>query len=165
MRIALIGMPTSGKSTIANILHESLGIPILDIDFLLEKKINYSLQEFINKNGDKEFLEKENELLLEINYPEKCIISTGGSVIYAKEAMDYMKSIGVKFIYLHASLEVLEERLSSQRDMRGIVMNNCNSWKELLIDRDKLYHFYANDIVETNNKTPNQIVKEILTKY
>lgn len=44
-------------------------------------------------------------------------------------------------------------------------MNNCNSWKELLIDRDKLYKFYANDIVETDNKTPNQIVKEILIKY
>ena len=43
-----IGPQTSGKSTIANLLHESLGIPILDIDFLLEKKINYSLQDFIN---------------------------------------------------------------------------------------------------------------------
>lgn len=161
MKIALIGMPTSGKSSIAKLLNEKLQIPVIDVDALLEKRFNSTLQEFIDTQGEKKFLEEENLELLEINYPESCIISTGGSVVYAKEAMEHLKSIGVKFIYLSASLDILEQRLSQQRNMRGIVMNGCNSWHELLIDRDILYRYYADYIIETDSKDMNQIAHEV----
>lgn len=161
MKIALIGMPTSGKSTISNLLHEKLQMSIIDIDSLLEKRFNTPLQEFIDLHGEQKFLEEENDLLLQIDYPEKCIISTGGSVVYAKEAMTHLKTIGVKFIYLHASLKILEERLSHQRKMRGIIMNGCTSWHELLMDRDMLYRYYADYIIETDTKDLHEIVKEI----
>lgn len=161
MKIALIGMPTSGKSTISNILHEKLSIPVIDVDKLLEQRFSCSLQEYIDTHGEKKFLEEENAVLIETQYPDKCIISTGGSVIYAKEAMEYLKGQGVKFFYLSTPLEILEQRLSQQRNMRGIVMNGCTSWHELLIDRDMLYRFYADYIIETEEKDLHDIAKAI----
>lgn len=40
-------------------------------------------------------------------------------------------------------------------------MNGSQSWHELLMDRDMLYHFYADYIIETEKKDLHQIVKEI----
>jgi len=162
MKIALIGMPTSGKSTISKILNEKLNIPVVDVDKLLEYRFKSSLQEFIDMYGEKKFLEEEDKILIEIEYPEDCIISTGGSVIYAEEAMNYLQSQGVKFYYLAASLDILENRLSQQRNMRGIVMNGCTSWHDLLIDRDKLYRRYADYIIETDSKDLEEITNEII---
>lgn len=162
MKIALIGMPTSGKSTISKLLHEKLKKPVVDVDKLLEYRFKSSLQEFIDTYGEKKFLEEEDKILIEIEYPEDCIISTGGSVIYAKSAMNYLKTQGVTFYYLAASLDKLEERLSQQRNMRGIVMNGCTSWHDLLIDRDKLYRHYADYIIETDTKDLEEIANEII---
>ena len=162
MKIALIGMPTSGKSTISKLLHEKLKIPVVDVDKLLEYRFKSSLQEFIDTYGEKKFLEEEDKILIEIEYPEDCIISTGGSVIYAQSAMNYLKTQGVTFYYLAASLDKLEERLSQQRNMRGIVMNGCTSWHDLLIDRDKLYRHYADYIIETDTKDLEEIANEII---
>lgn len=162
MKIALIGMPTSGKSTISKLLHEKLKKPVVDVDKLLEYRFKSSLQEFIDTYGEKKFLEEEDKILIEIEYPEDCIISTGGSVIYAQSAMNYLKTQGVTFYYLAASLDKLEERLSQQRNMRGIVMNGCTSWHDLLIDRDKLYRHYADYIIETDTKDLEEIANEII---
>lgn len=162
MKIALIGMPTSGKSTISKLLHEKLKMPVVDVDKLLEYRFKSSLQEFIDTYGEKKFLKEEDKILIEIEYPENCIISTGGSVIYAQTAMNYLKTQGVKFYYLAASLEILEERLSRQRNMRGIIMNGCTSWHDLLIDRDNLYRHYADYIIETDFKELEEIANEII---
>ena len=161
MRIALIGMPTSGKSVISNQLSAIMGHPVIDLDGLLEKEIKSTLQQFISQYGEKDFILKEDELLQNIKYPEKCIISTGGSVIYATDGMLHLKNKGTIFFYLYADISILEKRLASERDVRGIVMNGAKNWHELLENRDKLYRRYANFIIDTNNKSFTEIVKEI----
>lgn len=162
MRIALIGMPTAGKSTISNLLSIKSGLEVIDLDLLLEEKFNQSLQDFINENGEKLFIKYENEVMMETKYPENCIISTGGSVIYAKEGMEHFKRLGIKIIYLNVPFEVLEERLSSQRDVRGIVMSGAKNWRELLTVRDKMYRYYSDEIIHCNGKSPDEITNELI---
>lgn len=157
MRIALIGMPTSGKSTIANLLTKNSNYALIDLDALLEKKFQMTLQNFINLEGEVEFIKQENSLMKSIKYPKDSIISTGGSVVYATEAMEQLKSIGVHFVYLKVPINILETRLANQRDMRGIVMNGASTWNELLIDRDHLYCKYADTIITVEDQTAQDI--------
>lgn len=163
MKIALIGMPTSGKSTIANVLAEKLNYQIIDVDKHMQDKFQSSLQDFIDSYGEAKFIEEENTALLTLPYPDNCIISTGGSVIYAKQAMEYLKEQGVIFFYLSTPLNILENRLNTQRNMRGIIMNGAVSWHDLLIDRHRLYEHYAQYIILTENKDINSIAEEIIT--
>lgn len=161
MKIALIGMPTSGKSTISKLIANGLEYALIDVDQLLEKKFQMTLQNFINLEGEEEFIRQENLLLKSIKYPKNSVISTGGSVIYATEAMERMKANGVHFIYLNVPISILKKRLESQRNMRGIVMNGATTWDELLDDRDKLYQYYADTIIDTNFKSAFEIYEEI----
>jgi len=164
MRIALIGMPTAGKSTISNLISVKCGLDVVDLDGLLEKRFNKSLQSYINEQGERKFIKEENEVMLNTEYPENCVISTGGSVIYAKEGMGHFKKLGIKIFYLSVPFEVLEKRLSSQRDVRGIVMNGAKNWRELLKVRDKMYHYYSDEIIFCEGKTEEKIVEKIMTK-
>lgn len=157
MKIALIGMPTSGKSTISKLFD----CPVIDVDALLENQFGCSLQEYIAQFGEAQFIEQEECLLLTCNYPDNCVISTGGSVVYATAAMVALKQQGVKYIYLQVPLEDLETRLAGQRNTRGIVMNGAKNWKELLDDRHRLYVEYADIVINTSGKSPEMIYKEI----
>lgn len=157
MKIVLIGMPTSGKSTVSKLFE----LPIIDIDALLEKKFNCSLQKFIEDHDEQEFLNEENQLLLEYDYPDNCVISTGGSAVYATDAMEFFKNSRMTVVYLQVSLPELEARLSDQRNKRGIIMNSAETWEELLDDRHELYVKYADIIVDTDNKTPYNVFRII----
>ena len=75
MKIALIGMPTCGKSTVAQKYHEDFNISLIDVDKLLEQRLKTSLQEYIEKNGESKFLIEENNLLINMDLPKDCIIS------------------------------------------------------------------------------------------
>lgn len=157
MKIALIGMPTSGKSTISKLFD----CPVIDVDALLESQFGCSLQEYIERFGEAQFIEQEEQMLLSCDYPDNCVISTGGSVVYATAAMLALKQAGVVFVYLQVPLDALETRLEGQRNSRGIVMNGAKNWKELLDDRHRLYVEYADIVINTSGKTPEMIYKEI----
>ena len=161
MKIALIGMPTSGKSTISKLYSDQQSCPMIDVDAMLEEQFGCSLQDQIIKFGEAQFIKQENDLLLSMRYPDNCIISTGGSVVYATTAMLALKQYNVIFIYLEVPLEDLELRLVDQRNSRGIVMNGANTWKDLLDDRHRLYMQYADIVIDTYDKTPDVVLNEI----
>ena len=79
MRLFLIGMPGSGKSTIGRYLAESLGLPVYDLDKLVEAAAGKSIPDIFANEGENRFRELEKEVLREViaNHP-KGIISTGG---------------------------------------------------------------------------------------
>ena len=161
MKIALIGMPATGKSTIAS-LFINKETPVIDTDALIVEKIKSTLQNFIDKFGEKSFLDLENSVLCELSIPNNCIISTGGSVIYSVDGMFKMKQDNVKFVYLRTSIDILESRLAGQESIRGVVMNGFSNWRELMIDRDSRYLNYANYIIDCDNKTPVDIFNGIV---
>ena len=88
--IILIGMPSSGKSTIGKELAKRLNADFIDTDscYGISKM---DLKDIVINFGHKHFLRVQEEEILRINV-EKCIIATGGSVIYSKNTMDHLKA-------------------------------------------------------------------------
>ena len=91
--IVLIGMPGVGKSTIGVILAKVLGYSFIDTDILIQEKTGKLLSQVIQERGIDEFINIENNVNKELSV-EKSVIATGGSVVYGKEAMEHLKSIG-----------------------------------------------------------------------
>ena len=58
--ITLIGMPSSGKSTIGKLLAERLKWSFIDLDNLIEKEERTSVNEILEQKGEKELLRLEN---------------------------------------------------------------------------------------------------------
>ena len=143
--IILIGMPGVGKSTIGVILAKVLGYQFLDADLLIQKSEGKLLKDIIAEKGTEGFIQVENRVNSRIE-AENAIIATGGSVVYGKEAMEHLKSIGT-VVYLKQSLPVLEKRLRNIRN-RGVVLKKGQTLKDLYRERTALYEKKADVTVD-----------------
>lgn len=143
--IVLIGMPAVGKSTLGVVLAKELGYEFIDADLLIQKREGRLLKEIIADEGVDGFLKIENDVNASIN-TTKAIISTGGSVIYGKEAMEHLKSIG-KVVYLKLDYETLASRLGSLKG-RGVVLRDGQTLKDLYDERTPLYEKYADVTID-----------------
>ena len=156
--IVLIGMPGAGKSTIGVLLAKCLLMYFLDTDLIIQKKCSSSLCDIINAQGIDEFLKIENDVICGEEF-ENCVIATGGSAVYGKEAMKKLKEQGIA-IYLKLTPEELVERIKDIHT-RGIAMKEGTTIAELYEERAALYEEYADITVDCNGKTPEQCVDAI----
>jgi len=134
-----------GKSVLGKKLAKRLEYKFLDIDEVIKKQIGLELQEIIDKFGEKRVLEIEEEIVLNLGYVNNYIISPGGSIIYSKKAMLFLKKIS-KIIFLHASFKSIERRLLNI-NTRGIIGLKEKNLKELYKERNPLYKKYADIVI------------------
>lgn len=104
--VTLIGMPSAGKSTVGVLLAKRLGYSFIDVDLLIQEQEGKRLREIIEEQGLDGFLDVENRVNAGVE-AEQAVIAPGGSVIYGKEAMEHLKSIGlVVYLHLHMKPEI-----------------------------------------------------------
>lgn len=138
--IVLIGMPGVGKSTVGVILAKVLGYQFVDADLVIQKEEGKLLHEIISEVGTDGFIEIENRVNANLA-TEHAVIATGGSVVYGKEAMEHLQSIGT-VVYLELPFEELEKRLKDIKG-RGVVLRDGQTLKDLYEERVPLYEKYA----------------------
>lgn len=156
--IILIGMPTSGKSTIGVILAKILGYRFIDADIVIQEKEGRKLSKIIEEDGIDGFIDIENRINSEIN-AEKTVIATGGSVVYGKEAMEHYKEIGT-VVYLKVSFETLKKRLHHAKQ-RGVVMKDGQTLKSLYEERKALYEQYADITVDEGRDSLEKVIEKV----
>lgn len=160
--IVLIGMPASGKSTAGVLLAKTIGYGYIDCDLLIQNEQKALLCDIISRAGVQGFIDIEEKVNSEL-WAERCVISTGGSVIYGEKAMRHLKSIG-KIIYINVGLKELEKRLDG-KDMfsRGVVMKKPGTTlADLYAERAPLYEKYADITVNCDSLTLDQTVEAII---
>mgnify|MGYP003292498659 CR=1 FL=1 len=157
--IILIGMPGAGKSTIGVLLAKSMLMDFVDTDLLIQKKHSSSLCDIINSKGTEEFLKIENDVISSWSF-NNCVIATGGSAVYGKEAMSSLKKDGVA-VYLKLMPEEIEKRINNIHT-RGIAMKKGTSIAELYCERAPLYEKYADITLDCTGLTPEQCVDKII---
>lgn len=156
--IVLIGMPGAGKSTVSVVLAKKLGKNFLDSDLVIQEKTGKLLHEIISESGIEEFNKIEDSINASLNVANT-IIATGGSVIYGKNAMEHLKSIG-KVFYLKLSFAEIEERLGDLKK-RGVVLREGQDLKSLYEERVPLYEKYADVTIDCDGKMLREVVEEI----
>lgn len=157
--IVLIGMPGVGKSTVGVILAKVLGYQFVDADLVIQQQEGKLLCEIIEEVGTEGFIEVENRINASLNVTHS-IIATGGSVVYGKEAMEHLQSIGT-VVYLKVSYETLEKRLADIKG-RGVVLKEGQDLKALFEERSPLYEKYADIEISEGTLGVEQTVEKII---
>lgn len=157
--IVLIGMPGAGKSTIGVLLAKSMLMDFTDTDLLIQKKYSSALCDIIKEKGIEEFLKIENGVICEAEFTN-CVVATGGSAVYGKEAMEKLKKSGT-VVYLKVNVSELEKRICNIHT-RGIAMKEGTTIAGLYSERAPLYEKYADITVDCTALTPEQCVDEII---
>lgn len=93
--IVLIGMPSSGKTTVGRILAEKCGKQLADTDEYIVRKIGMPISDFFAKFGEAEFRRIEKETVAELSATGGRIIATGGGAVLDAENVRALKQNGV----------------------------------------------------------------------
>lgn len=152
-------MPGVGKSTVGVILAKILGYKFVDTDLVIQEKEKKLLRDIISQQGIDGFIRTENRICSRLRV-EKCVIATGGSVVYGKEAMKHLGDIGT-IVYLKLDYRKLRYRLGNIKN-RGVVIRKGQRLIELYNERTQLYEKYADIVIDENGCNIEKTVGKIL---
>ena len=157
--IILIGMPGCGKSTLGIEIAEAIGYGYIDSDSVIVAREGKPLSVIIEEVGREAFLDIEAKINSELA-AHRCVIATGGSVIYRDYAMQKLKNMGL-VLYLNHPFETIERRLGDLKK-RGVALKEGYTLKDLYDERTPLYEKYADITVQLENASLQINVDKIL---
>ena len=161
--IFLIGFMGCGKSTIARVLSEKLGIEQVEMDELIVKEQGMPITKIFEKYGEEKFRDIETDLLKRLQQKDGVIVSCGGGAVLREENRRIMKDSGV-IIWLTAKPKTILERV--KHGTNRPVLNghmNVEYITELMERRRTCYEGAADFKVSTDAKEIDVICEEILT--
>ncbi len=156
--LSLIGMPGAGKSTLADSLARELDWAFVDTDLLLQSWFGLTLEELRNRLGNTAFLQAEEQMVLRL-WLQRCIIATGGSVIYSQQAIQKLKDIGL-IVYLQAGYQTIASRVSCHPE-RGLILGQNQTLHDIFLERTPKYMAAADLVLSTEEYGLKQCVQKI----
>ena len=161
--VVIIGFMGSGKTRVGKQLSRDLGLPFVDLEKLIVKKMNLSVREIFEKFGEPFFRALETMALKEL-INDRRVISLGSGLPLQEQNQKYLKELGT-VVYLKGSLETLKKRLEgSSKDPLLDGEDRDDKIKKLLKQRDPVYQKFADIQVVTGVKPFEELVHEIEEK-
>lgn len=165
-KIVVLGYMGSGKTTIAKMLSEKIKWNVLDLDKIIEERLNLSVKTIFETKGEIYFRKIEHQIFSELMASNQNIILSlgGGTPCYAGNHL-LLNGEGVISIYLKASIETLCGRLSAAKPDRPLLSAlEKEEMQEFiakhLFDRSYYYNQAAYKLA-VDGKSPETIVTEI----
>lgn len=148
----IVGMPGSGKSTMAKFLASKTKLKYFDLDEVIEKKIKKSVSQIFRDEGEDHFRSLETKFLKKIIKKEKSfILSTGGGTPCFNKNMELMKKNGTT-IFLNTSTDTLIERVR-RKDKRPLFNSkNIEETINHMFNQRIKYYDQAEFSVKDNNR-------------
>ena len=150
--IILIGMPSSGKSTIAAALGKRLGRPVYEADALIEEEAGMDIPAIFASHGEDYFRQLETQVLRKLGAMSGAIISTGGGSVTREENYAPLHQNG-RMIWLLRDTDKL--------DKTGRPVSLRSDLNELYTQRQPMYACFA-DAKADNNGTVEETLEQIM---
>lgn len=161
--IVLIGFMGSGKSRVGSYLSERLKYSFKDTDKLIEAQEGTTIQEIFHRHGEEYFRDLEMGLLISLKDTlRETVLSTGGGMPIRDENVKLLAMMG-QVIYLQASSDTIISRVSGDTIRPLLVGEDIRAKVEKLLgSREAIYERAASIIINTDNKSVEEIASEIL---
>ena len=160
--IVLIGFMGTGKSTISAYLNKCFDMETVDMDQVISEREKMSISKIFETYGEEYFRNAETNLLKELQSRKNVVISCGGGTPLREENVKEMKKNG-KVVLLTAKPGTIFERVKDNHD-RPLLENNksVEFIEELMLKRKDKYIAAADIIIETDNKSKQEICDELM---
>ena len=162
--IILEGFMGSGKTTVSELLADRLDLELMDTDAAIEESEKRSISSIFETEGEEAFRDMETELLKMIvsDHLRNMVISLGGGLPLREENRKLLKEAG-KVVYLKARPETVYDRIKGDTT-RPLLQSEdpMARIKELQAARSDIYEAASDITIDTDDKTPAEIVDEII---
>ena len=143
MKIWLVGMPGSGKTTVGSLLADRLELPFVDVDAEIEARAGRDAGGIFAEKGEEGFRSLEREAIAELARDGDAVIAAGGGAVIDAANREAMRASG-RVVLLEAAPEVLAVRLEGVPRPVTAGADLCR----LLRDRAAAYAAAAHLVVE-----------------
>ena len=141
--IILIGMMSSGKSTLGKKLSRSLGYKFVDLDKLIERDQGTNISSIFSQKGEAYFREVESRILKEIIPDSSIVLASGGGTPCFFDNMEYIKNLGVS-VFLDVPAADLAKRIENHgKDDRPVLSGAKSLEAEIKRKIDERLPFYS----------------------
>jgi shikimate kinase len=141
MKIYLIGMPGSGKSTLGRKLASALAIRFIDLDHEIEQNEGKVISQIFAELGEDEFRKIEsNQLHAWASAQGQFVIATGGGAPCFLNGIDLINETGIS-IFLDVPVNELVRRLKENKDRP--LLQSADLEERLTSLRNKRIDVYA----------------------
>jgi shikimate kinase len=124
MKIFLIGLPGSGKTTTGKELAKNLGVPFIDLDVEIETKEKRNIQQLFKVLGEGYFRKVESAILKEwCNSESDFVMATGGGTPCFFDNMEILNKAGKSIFFDVPTKEIAGRIKKSQLNKRPLFEN------------------------------------------
>ena len=158
----LVGLPGSGKSTLGRSLARRLGMPFVDADTELERRLGVTIPTIFEIEGEAAFRDREEASIAELVVRTGVVLATGGGAVIRAANRERLKANGT-VVYLHAEPATLRERTRKSRHRP--LLNTADPLArlvELYAQRDPLYREVADFVLESDRDHVSRFALNLL---
>jgi shikimate kinase len=161
--IVLIGMRGSGKTTIGAILAGRLHRELIPMDALIVYEVGMIIPQIVEKYGWARFRAIETQVIQKVARLQGIINATGGGVVLNPENVNALRATGIVF-WLNVSVDNILQRIGEDPNRPSLTghASRRDDMIATLAEREALYRQAAHYIIDTNNKSQEQIAEEIV---
>ena len=161
--LVFLGMMGSGKSSIGYLVSKKLNLSFVDIDNLIEEKIQMSVSEIFREKGENYFRDIEEEITLKALKNIGEVISLGGGGFINNRIRKEVLANNYSF-WLNWDESVLLKRIESSKKRPLAFRSTNQEIRQLIKMRAKIYS-KAKFKINCNKLTKAEIVKKITKIY
>lgn len=162
LRVALLGVRGAGKTTIGRLLAQSIEVPFVELDALVEERAGMPLERLFAVHGEDWYRELQTEALEAwLAQHGSGVLATGGSIVNDEPCYHRLRST-CRTVWLKASAEQHWRRVVDQGDLRPMEgrPRAMVQLENLLAERAPRYAL-ADLALETDGKQPEEVAGEL----
>ncbi|MEO5669924.1 MAG: shikimate kinase [Ramlibacter sp.] len=161
MRLVLVGLPGSGKSTVGRHLARRLDFSFADSDHVIEQRIGCPIRDFFEREGEAAFRDVEEAVIKDLTEGDTGVLATGGGAVLRPANRRRLHDAG-HVLYLRSTPEEIFKRL--RHDGHRPLLQGADPLgrlRKLYGERDALYRETAHFVIETGRPSVATLVNMI----
>jgi len=159
-RVVLVGPMGAGKSTVGALLADAWGVTARDTDADIEALEGRSISDIFVDSGEAHFRDLERKAVAEAVATHDGVLSLGGGAVLDAGTRDLLAGHTVVFLKVGLAEAVKRVGLGSSRPL--LLGNVRSRIKALLDERTPVYESVATLTVDTDGRTPEDVVAELV---
>lgn len=144
----LLGLPGSGKTTVAPLAAARLGAPSIDLDHQIVQQSGRTIAQLFAERGEAAFRELEREAMARALAGPAAVIAPGGGWAAQPGNLAAAESRALT-LYLYVSPEVASARLGAALDRPLLAADPLPRLRELLAERQSWYRLAGLEVDAT----------------
>jgi shikimate kinase len=163
--LVLVGPPASGKTTVGTAVAAALGVPFRDTDADVETVAGTTVADLFISSGEPYFRDLEEQAVARAIGEHDGVLALGGGAVLSAASRALLVAYGRAggtVVHLDVDLPSAAKRAGLSRDRPLLAVNPRAMLRTLLEQRAPLYAEVATAVVPTGNRTPQDVVADVL---